>query len=909
MKVNQLMIALSILTMPVAGQAEVSGEMTRVVEAQASTTTIRQQMEWLHQTRKINFVYDSSIPVDAKYVGPDLKRLSVKKALKALFEKTDIEYTINANYVILKRKLQQQISTSHSNINHKVQQVQRRHTLSGYVRDESGESLINATVYDLTHGIGTTTNEYGFYSLTLPEGELQLRFSYVGYADKVEKMNLAKDIHYNMSLHADGKLPEVVVDGDLNSPLLTTQTGKRSFSNKDIKTEFSLMSSPDVVKTLQRVSGVAEGQELASGLYVHGGNGDENLFLIDGTPLYDTNHALGLFSSFNADVVKNVDFYKSGFPARYGGRLSSVVDVRTADGNMEHFHGAYRIGLLDASLQFEGPIKKGKTSYNIGMRRSWMDLLSRPLTKAFSEKEDKLSIGYYFMDLNAKVMHRFSNRSKIDLSIYYGKDSWDVNQDMDDSKMGEYQEGNAYNKELTKSQLNWGNFNVALNWNYLFSPKLFANFTAVYSHNRSKLYSLDDDRDIYPQTNKETVWEHLEHGYTSTIYDAGYRTAFDYRPNPRHHIRFGHDYTMHLFRPQTAMQLDYVGNGDAKMDTISVNSGNRHVGHEWTAYAEDEIYINKKWSLDMGFNVMLFHISDKNFINVDPRFALKYQLSNEVSLKASFTQMSQYVHKISNSYLSLPTDYWVPTTKILKPMRSYQFAAGIYARPNRHWILSLEGYYKLSRHLLQYSSWVGIEPPAENWDSQVMDGKGLFYGLEADATYRTNHLTLSGSYTLSWNKRKYDDFYQDWYYDKFDNRHKLNLSLRYAFNKKVSCYAVWNYHTGNHATVPTQLAALPGFPDGDGKYPGSWWGSASYVYAIPNNLTLPAYHRLDLGFDFHHVTKHGHERIWNLSIYNAYCHLNSMYVKIDFDEKTQQFKAKNKGFVPIIPSFSYTIKF
>lgn len=271
--------------------------------------------------------------------------------------------------------------------------------------------------------------------------------------------------------------------------------------------------------------------------------------------------------------------------------------------------------------------------------------------------------------------------------------------------------------------------------------------------------------------------------------------------------------------------------------------------------------------------------------------------------------MTQYVHKISNSYLDLPTDYWVPTTKDLKPMRSYQIAAGIYAQPNRHWILSLEGYYKLSKHLLQYSSWLGIEPPAENWDSQVMDGKGLFYGLEADATYRNNHLTLSGSYTLSWNKRKYDEFYQDWYYDKYDNRHKLNLSLRYDFNRKVSCYAVWSYHSGNHATVPTQIAALPGLPDGGNRYPGSWWNSASFVYSIPNNLTLSAYHRLDLGFDFHHVTKHGHERIWNLSIYNAYCHLNSMYVKVDYDEKTKRFRAKNKGFVPIIPSFSYTIKF
>ena len=899
MKVKQALIALLILVFQVTG-----------LSARVDAATLLQQMEWLHQAKKINFVYDASLKVDVPYEGPDIRKMPVKKALKTLFQKTEFEYTINANYVILKRRQKQQISTPHTNINRKVQQVQRRHTLSGYVRDESGESLINATVYDLTHGIGTTTNEYGFFSLTLPEGEHQLRFSYVGYADKVEKMRIEKDIHCNMALHADSKLPEVVVDGDLNSPLLTTQTGKRSFSAKDIKTEFSLMSSPDVVKTLQRVSGVMEGQELASGLYVHGGNGDENLFLIDGTPLYQINHAIGLFSSFNTDVVKNIDFYKSGFPARYGGRLSSVVDVRTADGDMNHFHGAYRIGLLDGSVQFEGPIVKGKTSYNIGLRRSWADLVSRPLTSWLSDKDDKLSIGYYFMDLNAKVTHRFSDRSKIYLSIYHGNDSWSVKQVMDERKSDGFQEGTTYDLETTRSKLAWGNFNVALNWNYVFSPKLFANFTTVYTHNRSKLYSLDDDRYVYRAKDQETAnITHLEHRYHSTIDDIGYRMEFDERPNAFHHIRFGHDFTAHLFRPQTYMQLNYSGDSGVQVDTVRVNGSNRHQSYELSAYAEDEIILNPRWNVNVGFNMGLFHIGNKTFANIDPRFAIKYQLSQEVSLKASFTQMTQYVHKISNSYLDLPTDYWVPTTEKLKPMRSYQIAAGVYAQPTKHWMLSLEGYYKLSRHLLQYSSWAGVEPPADRWDGMVMDGKGLFYGLEMDATYRTNHLTLSGAYTLSWNKRKYEEFYQNWYYDKFDNRHKLNLSLRYAFNKKVSCFAAWCYHTGNHATVPTQMASLPQIPDVGGHLSSSWWNKYGYVYPVPNNMTLPAYHRLDLGFDFRHVTKHGHERIWNLSIYNAYCHLNSMYVKIDYDESEQRFKAKNQGFIPILPSFSYTIKF
>lgn len=288
--------------------------------------------------------------------------------------------------------------------------------------------------------------------------------------------------------------------------------------------------------------------------------------------------------------------------------------------------------------------------------------------------------------------------------------------------------------------------------------------------------------------------------------------------------------------------------------------------------------------------------------------------------------MTQYVHKISNSVLDLPTDYWVPTTARLKPMKSQQFAVGAYAQPNRHWLLSIEGYYKWSRHLLQYSSWTGLEPPADSWDNVVMDGRGRFYGMELDATYKARRLLLQGSYTLSWSKRKFDDFYPAWYYDKFDNRHKINISARWNISKKVSMFAVWSYHTGNHITMPTQYVKMPvGVPDnmpvsetvnGLARRDGSstewlmnnWDAGEEFIFERPNNLSLPAYHRLDIGFDFHHTTKHGHERVWNLSLYNAYCHLNSLWVDYQFAHDGR-FIIKNKAFVPVIPSCSYTIKF
>lgn len=898
--------------------------------------TIRQVMEEMHRTRGVNFVYDSSLNVGQAYKGPDVKALPLKEALQRLFRGSGIDYTVKGKYVMLK-------ATALSLPKRKGEA--KRWTVSGYVRDEQGETLLNATVYDLTSGQGTMTNEHGFFSLTLPEGEHRLRVSYIGFEDHVEALRLHGNREQQFVLKENAHVGEVVVTADLNSPVTGTQMGKRSLSQQDIKTEFSLLSSPDVVKALQRLSGVQEGIEVASGLYVHGGNNDENLFLIDGTPLYQINHSMGLFSSFNADVVKNVDFYKSGFPARYGGRLSSVVDVRTNDGNWERLHGSYRIGLLDGGFQLDGPIKlksekqreqKGEkrgvdfgTSFNIGLRRSWLDLLSRPafaIANHFNDEED-ITLAYDFYDLNAKLTHIFNRRSQMNLSIYNGQDALTTKDDWREAWQGDDYSKLSYH-DVYKNRFRWGNLNAALNWRYQFSPKLLANFTAVYTHNRASLLTTDNERSF---DNLGNVIDriYLEHRYRSTISDLGYRSEFDYRPSPRHHIRFGHDYTYHQFRPQTRSQVHLWGVQE-EADSLTRSSRNHHAAHELTLYGEDQLTLSDRWSLNAGLNLSLFGISSKAFVGVDPRLAVKYQLREDLSAKASYTMMTQYVHKISNSVLELPTDYWVPTTERLRPMHSQQWAAGVYWSPrlrsHASLTLSLEGYYKLTRNLLQYNSWGGLVPPAQSWDQLVSVGRGRFYGVELDAQYRTKRLQADLAYTLSWNERRFDDFYQDWYYDKFDNRHKLNLSLRYSFSKKTQMYAAWTYHTGNHMTLPTQYVQMPALPgevspqpllEGKDAFTG-FSTHGEFIYERPNNITLPAYHRLDVGFNFRHTTKHGHERIWNLSVYNAYCHLNPLWVELEYKELKENkvdlnghesFSVKTRGYIPVIPSVSYTIKF
>ena len=546
--------------------------------------SLRTEMDRLHKTFNVDFVYDSSLPTDHTYSGPSLDGIPLRRALSTLFRGTGITFRQKGRYVMLTYKPEKTVKI---------------------------------------HPVKPST--------------LKQRPSRKAVAESQDTSD-----------EGDTELGEVIVNGSLNSPLLSTQTGMRTLTKPDLMSAFSLASTPDVVKTIQRFSGVASGVELMSGLYVHGGDDDENLFLMDGSPLYSVNHTLGLFSSFNVDVVKSIDFYKSGFPARYGGRLSSVVDVRTADGDMRHVHGSYRIGLLDGSIHLEGPLRKDKASFNIGLRRSWLDLITLPFFAIRNRHydNDKLTINYYFHDLNARVTNIFSDRSRMALSIYSGDDNLHSKEDMTDDYY------NETDNDITEQRMSWGNLNAAVDWQYKITPKMTSTLTAFYTYNRSRVTE-DDDGSIIEQGKARSV-DRISNSYRSTINDLGYRASADYRPSAHHHIRFGTDYTWHSFRPQSLSKSSMSGDAGA-VDTTLIASHNSHTAHEWNAYAEDEMSVNDMWSLNAGVNASLFHIAGKTFTSADPRLAVKFQVSPRLSFKASATVMSQYVHKIASTFIELPT--------------------------------------------------------------------------------------------------------------------------------------------------------------------------------------------------------------------------------------------------------------
>lgn len=843
--------------------------------------SLKDIMNQIQTKEGVSFVYESSVQVDIPYRGEDWETLPLKKALEVLFRGTGISWKIKGNYIILNK-------------------IQRSFTLNGYVYQKNGESLINATLFDQNSGKGTLTNAYGYYSFTLPEGEHTIRYSYVGFQDTTITLHLDRNLTRNIHLADLPPLQEVVVRSDLNSPMHTTQTGKVTLSKKDLNTEFAVLSSPDLVKSLQRLPGVTSGTELISGLYVHGGNNDGNLFLLDGNPLYQVNHLGGIFSAFNTDIIKTVDFYKSGFPARYGGRLSSIVDVRTNDGDMQAFHGTFSIGLLDGRVQLEGPIVKNKTSFNIAMRRSWADLFTATAfgLRNLSKKHDYLNGRYSFQDINAKVTHRFSNRSRLYLSFYSGNDFMKIR-----TKSSEEDEISAEKEQKNqKFKLKWENLTTSLNWNYVFSPKLFSNLTAVYSQNKSSYIYYKDYR-LYNNVGTETEVTHTEASTNSSINDIGYRIEFDYHPSTLHRIRFGSNYLHHSFRPQNNFSQDFTGTKNDRVDTLDRTVSRSYNGNEVTVYAEDEIALLPNMKVNLGVHYALFNVQNKNYHSIEPRIAVQIGVSKDMSIKFSFVEMSQFVHQLSNTYLNLPTDYWVPTTHKIRPMRSRQLAAGFYAHPVRQFRFSIEGFYKTMSRLIEYNGGNSLTPSIDNWEDLVLTGKGRAYGAEFSLTYTEKNTSAELAYTLSWSERKFPNLNRDnWYPGNFDSRHKIDITTRHKFTPKVELYAGWTFHTGYRATVATQKVESPVV------LPGRSLPDLEWAYEKPNNLVLPAYHRLDIGMNFRRITKRGFERTWNISIYNTYCRMNPLYAEVVRKGKNG-FIGEATGVFPIIPSFSYTLKF
>ena len=858
-----------------------------------ATATIGEVLTELSSTYGLRFSYSNNfVPLQQK-VQLKAEEQPLHQVLDGMFQGTNVHYSLIGEQIVLKPASQKEGSPQ-----------KEQFTISGYVSDAaSGEALTGASI--TAGSAGASANTYGFYSLPLASAAFRLQVRYLGYEPmELQLPALGKDTTISFQLKALAyELQEVGVMARKATDL--KEANLLSIRGEEMKQLPRLMGEADAIKAIQLMPGVMAGREGSSDLIVRGGSPDQNLILLDGVPVYNVSHLLGTFSVFNPDAIKNVDLIKGGFPAPYGGRLSSVVDVQLKEGNNQRFAGEGALGLISSKLLLEGPIKNEKTSYLIAARRTYLDLITATLGALSGES----LTSYNFYDLNGKINHTFSPNDRLFLSVYAGQDKFSSRQEISRNKIQEDQ----------KFGMQWGNITSALRWNHVFSPRLFSNLTLTHSR-----YSFEQGTRLHIREERylEELSTERRVDYNSSIKDWGAKADFDYAAHQKHSIRFGGSYTFHNFRPESVR---------VQADSISLTSDSFSLiqAHEFYAYAEDRIQLNKQIQASAGAHFSGFAVNGTFYKSLQPRLALGYAFSDRLSINTSFATMAQYLHLLSNTSTGTPTDIWVPATDKVKPQRSWQATLGAAALLAQNQLeLTAELYYKDMKDVAEFkdgSNFVNdflrsgpetnfanfVAPP---YETRIVSGRGWSYGSEWMLRKRQGKTTGWIGYTLAWSWRQLEgiNFNQKYPYT-YDSRHNISIVVNHQLTEKLSIGGNWVYHTGFVTTLPSASykAYNEPFYDPDGSTP--YIETVDYI-GERNNYRMPAYHRLDLSMT-HTKKKRWGERSWNISVYNAYNRMNPYFMQLsnfgsffDSSSRSQRMLLKVSLF-PIIPSVSYGFKF
>ncbi|MDD3877327.1 MAG: TonB-dependent receptor [Bacteroidales bacterium] len=767
--------------------------------------------------------------------------------------------------------------------------AQERFTISGYVKDaSSGENLIGANVYIKDNLRGVSTNQYGFYSLTVDKGAHTLVASFIGYETVELPISLTQNLRKNFSLEPQMVLTdEVVISAEREDKnVKSTEMGTINFEVERIKTLPAFLGEVDILKTIQLTPGVQSAGEGNTGMYVRGGGPDQNLVLLDEAVVYNASHLFGFFSVFNADAIKNVNLIKGGMPANYGGRLASVLDISMKDGNNRTYHAEGGIGLISSRLTIQGPIQKERSSFIVSGRRTYIDVLTKPF---INKKSPLKSSGYYFYDLNAKANYLLSDKDRLYISGYFGRDVFGIS-----------------NKEADfKTTIAWGNATTSLRWNHLFSEKLFLNTSIIYS---------DYDFDFSARQTE------FDMALRSGVRDWNGKLDFNYFPNSFHNLKFGLNYIYHIFTPN---------NASARVKEVDIQLGDavKLYSHEGALYVNDEVNLTENFALNGGLRYSYFQhvgpfdryvIGDLNRIvdtisykrnesikvynHIEPRFSLRYTLNEKSSLKASYTQNYQYIHLASVSGVTLPTDIWVPSTDIVKPLFGVQYALGYFRNFfSNEYETSIEVYYKTMDNIIEFKEGATPENNVNNnIDNNFAFGKGESYGAEFFINKKINKITGWIGYTLSWAHRDFPDINGGKRFPaKYDRRHDLSVVVSYDLNDKFNFAAVFVYATGNAVTIPI------------GRY--FIEGSVINEYGDRNSYRMEPYHRMDISINYLAKKSRKFESSFNLSVYNVYNRANPYFIYFEnvgsIDEMSLQIKAKQVSLFPILPSIGWNFKF
>jgi hypothetical protein len=754
---------------------------------------------------------------------------------------------------------------------------QNKTTISGFVYDKNtGEVLIGANLIEKKSETGTVSNEYGFYSLfVLSNDSLEIEITYLGYKQLNVKLpgNHNKQVDFNLVPSEIALKDVTIVASRVNNIVKSNETGVVRLPMKDIKTLPNLFGEVDIIKAYQMTPGVQSGGEAKSELYVRGGSPDQNLILLDDVPLYYVAHFGGFFSVFNADAINDVKLIKGGFPARYGSRLSSVLDIRMKEGNTQKLTVQGTIGLLSSKLSIEAPIIKDKMSFILSARKNLL-----PIFKIMGT-----GISYNFYDINAKLNYRLSKKDKLFFSYYMGDDNISMSEKTDITK--------------NNTTVKWGNTLLAFRWNHVYNNKLFSNLTLSNTYYRYK--------NIFEYSiNTDSLYRNLNNSLLTGINDLSLKLDFSYIINPKLNFRFGTNSIYHTFIPNDE-HFSQEGTG---LVSTKENYSSSMNAIENAIYLENELKFNPI-NVNIGLRHSSYHIGSVNYYSFEPRILLNYIIRKDFSVKYSFSKMNQYVHLLAYSGVGIPSDYWMPTNENVKPENAIHNSLGASKTfLNNKFELSLEAYHKTLTNLITFLPGESLIGHLDSWENVIeKNGKGENYGIEIFLQKKIGKTTGWIGATTAKAERTFDNINNGKsYLFKYDRLFDISIAVNHKLKDDIVLSGTWTYGTGYPITLATERYTIN--------------GEDIFVYSEKNSFRMRDYHRLDVSANFNKKTKWG-ERTWSISIFNLYNRQNPYYYYYDrkwigntssgntFKPVYDDLKLYQKSLFSIFPSVSYSFKF
>jgi hypothetical protein len=854
---KQLLFILQLVLWSVCAHAQEKG-----ISLKMKAATFAEIMTEVEKQAQVNIVFNPQDCPQGK-INTSIVNDNWRVGLRELLSKYKLECIINGKQVVITKK----------------QNAKAKHILSGYIKDiSSGESVGDAAISIGSGSDGVRSNAYGYYSISVPEGDVDISISHIAYngMQAVLQIESATQKDFKLTMAKGKSIGAVVVKAKtktVKQHVASTEIGKIELPIAMIKKVPTLFGESDVLKVMQLMPGIKRGGEGTIGMYVRGGGSDENLIQLDEATVYNAGHLLGFFSVFNSNALKDVTFYKGGFPANYGGRLSSIMDVRMKDGNITRHKAEGSVGLISSNLTLEGPILKDKMSYTASGRRTYID-------KVF--KLVNVPLPYYFYDANVKVNYKISNQDKLFLSGYFGNDILKF----DDGDLAgiagttsdstQQQLGNLD----IKSSSNLGNFTSTLRWNHVFkNQKLFMNTSLIQTRFRY---------DIKGGTAGALL------GVSSSIQDYGGKVDFNYSLNNNNQIKFGTELTQHTFRPNiVSLKADTAINAPIK-------AGKKLNNFEYAFYANNDQTISEKIKLNYGLRFSGTLADSAAYAGIEPRVNVRYKINEVHSIKASYTKMRQYMHLVSSSNLALPTDLWYPVTKTIKPSVSDQVSVGYFTGIQKiNTLISVEAYYKTMNNLIEYREGA-VLIFSNKFEQEMVRGKGKAYGVELFVNKTQGKFTGWVGYTLAYSKRQFDSLNKgQWYYAKYDRRHDVSVVACYDISKRVSVSSAFVYSSGSPFTarIGQFLAPNPSLTGVD----------FVPIYSARNAYRLSAQHRLDIDFTIKSLPRKHWQGEWHIGAYNVYNRAQPNRVSLVV-EPNGSYKYEQRGLFGIIPSIAYNFK-